>query len=55
LTTGIIAKILHEPTVRLKEYAGQDPGCLYAEALQELFCLDCGSSPIGSTPLVEAN
>lgn len=40
LTRGIVAKILHEPTVRVKEAAGSGRGELYADALSALFGLD---------------
>ena len=40
LTRGIVAKLLHEPTVRVKEAAGSGRGDLYADALSALFDLD---------------
>jgi len=40
LTRGIVAKLLHEPTVRVKEAAGSGRGELYADALSALFGLD---------------
>ena len=39
LTRGIVNKLLHEPTVRLKDAAGSARGALYADALVELFGL----------------
>ncbi|MBA2445284.1 MAG: glutamyl-tRNA reductase [Nocardioidaceae bacterium] len=33
-------KLLHEPTVRVKQFAGRAPESSYAEALAELFALD---------------
>ncbi|MGH3447096.1 MAG: glutamyl-tRNA reductase [Nocardioidaceae bacterium] len=33
-------KLLHEPTVRIKEFAGRTPESSYADALAELFALD---------------
>jgi len=39
LTHSILAKLLHEPTVRLKESAGSVRGERLAEAIQELFDL----------------
>jgi glutamyl-tRNA reductase len=39
LTSGIIGKLLHEPTVRLKEAAGSPRGERLAEALRSLFDL----------------
>jgi glutamyl-tRNA reductase len=37
LTQGIVNKLLHEPTVRLKEAAGSARGELYSDALATLF------------------
>jgi len=37
LTQGIVNKLLHEPTVRLKDAAGTARGELYADALASLF------------------
>jgi glutamyl-tRNA reductase len=39
LTQGIVNKLLHEPTVRVKQAAGTSRGDLYADALAELFAL----------------
>ena len=39
LVTGIIGKLLHEPTVRLKDAAGTARGERLAEALRDLFDL----------------
>jgi len=39
-TRGLLNKLLHEPTVRLKEAAGSARGELYADALAALFALD---------------
>ena len=39
LTQGIVNKLLHEPTVRVKDAAGTARGELYADALAELFDL----------------
>ena len=39
LTRGILAKLLHEPTVRLKDAAGSPRGERLAEALRALFDL----------------
>jgi glutamyl-tRNA reductase len=39
LTRGIVAKLLHEPTVRLKDAAGSPRGERLAEALRSLFNL----------------
>jgi len=33
-------KLLHEPTVRIKQFAGRVPESSYAAALAELFALD---------------
>jgi glutamyl-tRNA reductase len=40
LTRGIVAKLLHGPTVRVKEAAGSGRGLLYADALTTLFDLE---------------
>jgi glutamyl-tRNA reductase len=40
LTKGIVAKLLHDPTVRVKESAGSGRGQLYADALTALFDLE---------------
>jgi glutamyl-tRNA reductase len=40
LTRGIVAKLLHEPTVRVKEAAGSGRGDLYADTLSALFGLE---------------
>ena len=39
LASGVVAKLLHEPIVRLKEHPGSGPDSL-ARALAELFDLD---------------
>ena len=44
LTRGIVNKLLHEPTVRLKAAAGTDLGSAYAETLAALFDLPSGDS-----------
>jgi len=44
LTLGIVNKLLHEPTVRLKDAAGTARGELYADALGALFDLPDGFS-----------
>lgn len=38
----VVEKLLHMPTVRVKELAGEPNGSVYAEALRELFGLDLG-------------
>lgn len=40
VTRGLMNKLLHEPTVRLKDAAGSARGELYADALAALFALD---------------
>ena len=40
LTASIVNKILHVPTVRMKEVAGRDESYLYADALRTLFGLN---------------
>jgi glutamyl-tRNA reductase len=39
LTTQIVAKLLHQPTVRMKEAAAAADGVLYADAVRHLFAL----------------
>ena len=38
--TRVADKLLHEPTVRIKELAGRSPDSSYADALAELFALN---------------
>jgi glutamyl-tRNA reductase len=45
LTRGIVKKLLHEPTVRVKGAAGTARGELYADALAELFDLTGPPAP----------
>lgn len=40
LTSGIINKLLHNPTIRIKESAKTKNGYLYADSLRHLFCLN---------------
>ena len=42
LTAQIVSKLLHEPTVRMKEAAARSGGPTYADALRDLFALDEG-------------
>jgi glutamyl-tRNA reductase len=42
VTAQILAKLLHEPTVRMKEAAVEGGGESYAAALRQLFALDEG-------------
>jgi glutamyl-tRNA reductase len=50
----VVDKLLHTPTVRVKELAGAPPGSSYAEALRELFDLDLSAvaavsaAPVGA-------
>jgi glutamyl-tRNA reductase len=39
ITQGVVNKLLHEPTIRVKDAAGTARGQLYADALAELFDL----------------
>jgi glutamyl-tRNA reductase len=39
----VVDKLLHSPTVRVKQLAGEPGGASYAEALRELFDLDPGA------------
>jgi glutamyl-tRNA reductase len=45
LTRGLVNKLLHDPTVRVKDAAGTARGELYADALAALFGLDDASDP----------
>lgn len=40
LTRGIVNTLLHQPTIRLKDLAGQGGGDVHADALRDLFDLD---------------
>jgi glutamyl-tRNA reductase len=48
VTRGLMNKLLHEPTVRLKDAAGSARGELYADALAALFALE--DLPTGEDP-----
>lgn len=50
----IVEKLLHTPTVRVKELASDGSGSRYAEALRELFDLDPRATATVSTPPSEA-
>jgi glutamyl-tRNA reductase len=45
LTTQIVNKLLHPPTVRMKEAAAAADGVLYADAIRHLFALDDVDTP----------
>jgi glutamyl-tRNA reductase len=45
LTRGLVNKLLHDPTVRVKDAAGTARGEIYADALAALFGLDDASDP----------
>ncbi|HQY93142.1 glutamyl-tRNA reductase [Caldilinea sp.] len=45
LADRIVAKLLHEPTVRLKAYAASGDGAAYAQTLGELFALASDAAP----------
>lgn len=45
LTRGIVAKLLHDPTVRVKDAAGSARGERLSDALQELFGIGAGEEP----------
>jgi glutamyl-tRNA reductase len=45
VTRGLVNKLLHDPTVRLKDAAGTARGELYADALSELFALELPDEP----------
>ncbi len=48
LTTSIVNKILHMPTVRMKEVAGRDECYLYVDAVRTLFDLNGNGAETGS-------
>ena len=45
LTQGIVAKLLHQPIVTLKDRAGSGPGDNLAQAVAELFGIELPESP----------
>jgi glutamyl-tRNA reductase len=47
LTSQIVAKLLHQPTVRMKEAAAAADGVLYADAVRHLFGLEERDGPSG--------
>ncbi len=50
LTRGLVNKLLHDPTVRVKRAAGSPQGELYADALAELFALEDVARPVEGPP-----
>ncbi|TDC94078.1 glutamyl-tRNA reductase [Saccharopolyspora aridisoli] len=51
----VVDKLLHAPTVRVKQLASQPGGSGYADALRELFELDPQAAAVIGTPLAEEN
>jgi glutamyl-tRNA reductase len=47
MSKAIAARLLHEPTLRMKRSAGSDDAYLYVSALRELFGLDAETEPAG--------
>jgi glutamyl-tRNA reductase len=47
LARAIAARLLHEPTVRIKGVADREDSYLYVSVLRELFGLDAGTEPEG--------
>jgi glutamyl-tRNA reductase len=45
LARAIASRLLHEPTLRIKDLADRDDSYLYVSALRELFGLDSGTEP----------
>ena len=45
LAKAIAGRILHEPTLRIKDAADRDDAYIYVAALRELFGLDAGTEP----------
>ena len=54
LTSSIVNKILHAPTVRMKEAAGRDDCYLYVDAVRTLFGLNGNGAVEGTPPADEA-
>jgi glutamyl-tRNA reductase len=50
LTSQIVNKLLHLPTVRMKEAAAGADGAVYADAVRRLFDLDPGGERTGDDP-----
>jgi len=50
VTQGIVNKLLHEPTVRLKDASGTARGDLYADAISALFALDESPEDVSEQP-----
>jgi glutamyl-tRNA reductase len=46
MARAIAGRILHEPTLRIKEAADRDDSYVYVSALRELFGLDAGTEPV---------
>lgn len=51
----VVDKLLHAPTVRVKQLASQPGGSGYADALRELFELDPQTAAVIGTPQAEEN
>ena len=49
LTNSIVNKILHMPTVKMKEVAGRDQCYLYVDAVRTLFDLDGGEAALAGS------
>jgi glutamyl-tRNA reductase len=43
LARAVVSRMLHEPTVRLKQAADDDTGHVYVQALRDLFGIDAGA------------
>ena len=54
LANGLVNKLLHEPTVCLKQHAGQGDGYLYTSIVHELFGLELDSCGCASDPFTAA-
>ncbi|MGZ5342455.1 MAG: glutamyl-tRNA reductase, partial [Solirubrobacterales bacterium] len=48
MARAIASRLLHEPTLRIKDVAERDDAYLYVTALRELFGLDAGTEPEGA-------
>ncbi len=54
LARSIAARLLHEPTLRMKRAAGTEDAYLYISALRELFALDGATEPEGERATVRS-
>lgn len=53
MSKAIVARLLHEPTLRMRRSAGSDSAYAYVSALRELFGLDAETEPEGEAGRAE--